>query len=85
MISPKTPTRSVCSAGLSGSPSVPITNGISEMCVMSCATTTSQKRLGDHFGMSTTVRADAEHREHRPALRVHVEERQVDQVAVVGA
>ena len=30
-------------------------------------------------------RADAEHGEHRPALRVDVEQRQVDQVAVVGA
>ena len=55
MISPNTPTRSVCCSGLSGLPSAPITNGMSEMCVTSCSTTVGQNRLCDHFGMSTAV------------------------------
>ena len=38
-----------------GSPSAPITNGITEMCVTPCSTTIGQKRLCDHFGMSTAV------------------------------
>ena len=54
MISPNTPTRSWL-AGLSASINVGMTNGITEMCVMSLRTTTSQKRLVDHFGMSTAV------------------------------
>ena len=32
-----------------------MTKGISEMWVMSLRATTSQKRLVDHFGMSTAV------------------------------
>ena len=52
---PKTPMRSVCSAGLSGASNEGITNGISEMCVISWRVIMSQKRLVDHFGMSTAV------------------------------
>ena len=55
MISPNTPTRSVCSCGRSGAARAPITNGMSEMCVTPCSTTIGQKRLCDHFGISTTV------------------------------
>ena len=54
MMSPKTPTRRRL-AGLSASINVGMTNGISEMWVMSLRTTTSQNRLVDHFGMSTAV------------------------------
>src|SRR5260221_11919816 len=53
-ISPNTPTRSaVC--GRSGDPNVLMQNGISEMWVMPCCATTSQKRLVDHLGISTAV------------------------------
>ena len=34
---------------------MPITNGMSEMWVISLRATTSQKRLDDHFGISTAV------------------------------
>ena len=54
MIRPNTPTRSSVS-GRSGWASVPMTNGMSEMCVIRWRATTSQKRLVDHFGVSTTV------------------------------
>ena len=81
MISPNTPTRSVCSAGSSGLPSAPMTNGISEMWVTPCSTTVGQNRLCDHFGISTAVAPTPSTENKRPALRVHVEERQVDQVA----
>ena len=55
MISPNTPTRNVWSAGLSGLPSAPITNGMTEVCVTPCSTTVGQKRVCDHLGMSTAV------------------------------
>ena len=55
MISPNTPTRNVCSAGRSGVPSAPITNGMTEMWVTPCSTTVGHKRLCDHFGIRTAV------------------------------
>ena len=54
MIKPNTPTRSTFS-GLSGFPSAPITNGITDVWVTPCSATTGQKRDCDHFGMSTAV------------------------------
>ena len=54
MIRPNTPTRRSVS-GLSSAISVPMTKGISEMWVMPLRATTSQKRLVDHFGISTAV------------------------------
>ena len=53
-MSPKTATRRLFS-GLSASMSVGMTNGISEMWVISLRTVTSQKRLVDHLGISTAV------------------------------
>ena len=85
MISPNTPTRSGARRACRPPSACGITNGISEMWVISVARR-PRPRSGwcDHFGMSTDGGADAEDREDRPALGVHVEERQVDQVAVVG-
>ncbi len=54
-ISPKTPTRSGWSVGLSGAMSGPITNGSTEMWVTPCSTTVGQKRDCDHFGTRTAV------------------------------
>ena len=54
MIRPNTPILTVCSAGLSFMIDW-ITNGSSEMCVTPCLATTSQNRLVENFGWSTTV------------------------------
>ncbi len=54
MISPNTPTLRVCSG--TGLPTIALnTNGISEMWVTPCLATTSQNRLAENFGCSTTV------------------------------
>ena len=54
MISPNTPTRTVCS-GIGSAIIALITKGISEMCVTEFAAMTSQNRLAENFGWSTTV------------------------------
>ena len=54
-IRPNTPTRSGWSAGFSGLIRLGITNGITDVWVTPCSTTTGQNRLCDHFGMSTAV------------------------------
>ena len=54
-ISPNTPARRRCSVGRSGLPSAAITNGITDVWVTPCSTTTGQKRLCDHLGISTAV------------------------------
>ncbi len=55
MIRPNTPTRRLVVRGARGPSMVPMQKGMSEMWVISCRPTTSQKRLDDHLGMSTAV------------------------------
>ena len=55
------------------------------MWVTPCGRRRRPEPAGRPLGHEHHGGADAEHREERPALGVDVEERQVDQVAVVGA
>ncbi len=61
-----------------------MTKGISEMWVISLRSHDVPEAAGRPLRHEHGGGADAEHREERPALRVDVEEGQVDRVAVVG-
>ena len=55
MISPNTPILTVWSSGMPCSNAALMTKGISEMWVTECFAMTSQNRLAENFGCSTTV------------------------------
>ena len=55
MIRPNTPTLTLWFSGMPCSKAFWITKGSNEMCVTECFSMTSQKRLAENFGCSTTV------------------------------